>query len=215
MHLNLDLIRIRDFDLDLNWIFRYLNPDFFIDPGFSISGFPVINDPLYNHTVFGPTKGKGGIVGKTDAQLIQDLIAIHNAENWLGMDGDSELSMFNKDEGGSNSGGDPNSNSNGKGNNNKAASSPSSDGGDLIKTEIEVERSKTTPSPPNSETGSANSKIFGLTTWALFTFCFVYSASQWWKPEQKRVGCLNVAAGSKADRKFRGRQTQPPCFFGE
>lgn len=62
-------------------------------------GFPVINDPLYNHTVFGPTKGKGGIVGKTDAQLIQDLIAIHNAENWLGMDGDSELSMFNNKDG--------------------------------------------------------------------------------------------------------------------
>jgi len=61
-------------------------------------GFPVINDPLYNHTVFGPNKGKGGIVGKTDAQLIQDLIAIHNAENWLGMDGDSELSMFNKND---------------------------------------------------------------------------------------------------------------------
>jgi len=60
-------------------------------------GFPVINDPLYNHTVFGPNKGKGGIQGKSDAQLIQDLIAIHNAENWLGMDGDSELSMFNKD----------------------------------------------------------------------------------------------------------------------
>ena len=58
----------------------------------------MINDPLYNHTVFGPNKGKGGIVGKTDAQLIQDLIAIHNAENWLGMDGDSELSMFNKND---------------------------------------------------------------------------------------------------------------------
>ena len=25
------------------------------------------------------------------------MIAIHNAENWLGMDGDSELSMFNKE----------------------------------------------------------------------------------------------------------------------
>ena len=56
----------------------------------------MINDPLYNHIVFGPTKGKGGNIGKSDDQLIQDLIAIHNAENWLGMDGDSELSMFNK-----------------------------------------------------------------------------------------------------------------------
>ena len=36
-----------------------------------ILGFPVMNDPLYNHVVFGPTKGKGGIVGKTDDQLIQ------------------------------------------------------------------------------------------------------------------------------------------------
>ena len=58
-----------------------------------------MNDPLYNHVVFGPTKGKGGIVGKTDDELIQDLIAIHNAENWLGMDGDVELSMFNKADG--------------------------------------------------------------------------------------------------------------------
>ena len=52
----------------------------------AITGFPVVNDPLYNHKVFGPEKGKGGNIGKTDEQLIQDLIAIHNAENWLGMD---------------------------------------------------------------------------------------------------------------------------------
>ena len=49
-------------------------------------GYPVVNDPLYNHDVFGPQKGKGGLIGKTDEQLIQDLISIHNAENWLGMD---------------------------------------------------------------------------------------------------------------------------------
>ena len=59
-----------------------------------------MNDPLYNHVVFGPTKGKGGLIGKSDDQLIQDLIAIHNAENWLGMDGDTELSMFNKHDSG-------------------------------------------------------------------------------------------------------------------
>ncbi|XP_047489835.1 RNA pseudouridylate synthase domain-containing protein 2-like isoform X3 [Penaeus chinensis] len=71
-------------------------------------GYPIVNDPLYNHTVFGPNKGKGGIVAKTDEQLIQDLIKIHNAENWLGMDGDAEYSMFkgrektdNDEEGGS------------------------------------------------------------------------------------------------------------------
>jgi len=61
-------------------------------------GFPVMNDPLYNHLVFGPDKGKGGNIGKTDEKLISDLISIHNAENWLGMDGDSGMSMFNKDD---------------------------------------------------------------------------------------------------------------------
>lgn len=64
------------------------------------TGYPVVNDPLYNHEVFGPNKGRGGdLGGKTDEQLVRDLIHIHNAENWLGMDGDSELSMFNPRKG--------------------------------------------------------------------------------------------------------------------
>ncbi|KAJ8969189.1 hypothetical protein NQ317_010289 [Molorchus minor] len=63
-------------------------------------GYPVVNDPLYNHDVFGPLKGRGGdLGGKTDEELVRDLIHIHNAENWLGMDGDSELSMFNSRKG--------------------------------------------------------------------------------------------------------------------
>ena len=49
-----------------------------------LTGYPVVNDPLYNHEVFGPEKGKYGNIGKTDEELIQDLISIHNAENWLG-----------------------------------------------------------------------------------------------------------------------------------
>ncbi|KAH8306686.1 hypothetical protein KR044_006529 [Drosophila immigrans] len=50
-------------------------------------GYPIVNDPLYNHEVFGPLKGRGGdIGGKTAEQLINDLITIHNAENWLGTD---------------------------------------------------------------------------------------------------------------------------------
>ena len=67
-----------------------------------------MNDPLYNHTVFGPEKGKGGNIGKSDEKLIADLISIHNAENWLGMDGagDSETSLFKADSpGGSDSSG--------------------------------------------------------------------------------------------------------------
>ncbi len=54
----------------------------------------MVNDPLYNHIVFGPEKGKGGVFGKSDEELITDLINIHNAEKWLGIDGEIELSMF-------------------------------------------------------------------------------------------------------------------------
>jgi len=64
-------------------------------------GYPILNDPLYNHEVFGPQKGRSGdIGGKTDDELIRDLINIHNAENWLGIDCDSDISMFKttKDE---------------------------------------------------------------------------------------------------------------------
>jgi hypothetical protein len=44
-------------------------------------GYPVVNDPLYNHEVFGPSKGKGGdIGGKSDDQLVRDLINIHFLE---------------------------------------------------------------------------------------------------------------------------------------
>ncbi|XP_004529442.1 RNA pseudouridylate synthase domain-containing protein 2-like [Ceratitis capitata] len=52
-------------------------------------GYPIVNDPLYNHEVFGPLKGRGGdIGGRTDEELVKDLIHVHNAENWLGVDGD-------------------------------------------------------------------------------------------------------------------------------
>lgn len=54
-------------------------------------GYPIVNDPLYNDKVFGPLKGKGGdFGGKTDEELIQQLIEIHNAENFLGLDEDPD-----------------------------------------------------------------------------------------------------------------------------
>lgn len=62
-------------------------------------GFPVVNDPLYNHEVFGPLKGRGGdIGGRTDEELVRDLISIHNAENWLGIEGAADVTMFNTRE---------------------------------------------------------------------------------------------------------------------
>lgn len=55
-------------------------------------GFPIVNDPLYNHTVFGPTKGKDGdFGGKTSEELVEKLIEIHNAENFLGLEGEVDL----------------------------------------------------------------------------------------------------------------------------
>ncbi|XP_036318482.1 RNA pseudouridylate synthase domain-containing protein 2-like [Rhagoletis pomonella] len=64
-------------------------------------GYPIVNDPLYNHEVFGPLKGRGGdIGGRTDEELVKDLIHVHNAENWLGVDGgfDSEGMTLVKQE---------------------------------------------------------------------------------------------------------------------
>lgn len=68
--------------------------------GFCFKGHPIVNDPLYNHEVFGSAKGRGGdIDGKTDEQLIHDLITIHNAENWLGIDGtDADISLFRSEK---------------------------------------------------------------------------------------------------------------------
>lgn len=45
-------------------------------------GHPIQNDPLYNDTIFGPEKGRDGNFGKTDEQLVRDLIKAHNAESW-------------------------------------------------------------------------------------------------------------------------------------
>jgi len=49
-------------------------------------GFPISNDPLYNSNIFGPTKGKDGIIGKSKEELIEALIAEHTVENWLKTD---------------------------------------------------------------------------------------------------------------------------------
>ena len=53
-------------------------------------GYPIVNDPLYNSSAFGPSKGKGGdIGGKTYEDLIKDLIFLHNAENWADFESDT------------------------------------------------------------------------------------------------------------------------------
>merc|ERR1719264_2356323 len=46
-------------------------------------GHPIVNDPLYNSTSFGPEKGKGGRLGKSNDQLILDLMESHTLANWI------------------------------------------------------------------------------------------------------------------------------------
>ncbi|KAH8410573.1 hypothetical protein KR009_003809 [Drosophila setifemur] len=62
-------------------------------------GYPIENDPLYNHEVFGPLKGRGGDMGGlSDEQLIDNLISIHNAENWLAIEEKKDDRTENKDK---------------------------------------------------------------------------------------------------------------------
>ena len=49
---------------------------------------------------FGPEKAKCGNICKTDDKLLADLISIHNAENWLWVDRDIQLSIFDRGNGG-------------------------------------------------------------------------------------------------------------------
>jgi len=49
-------------------------------------GFPITNDPLYNSDIFGKEKGKGGNLGKSREQLIEDLMKHHTVENWIQSD---------------------------------------------------------------------------------------------------------------------------------
>lgn len=61
-------------------------------------GYPITNDPLYNDFIFGPEKGRGGNFGKSDEQLVLDLICAHNSENWLNTNDDIPLFKVNKDD---------------------------------------------------------------------------------------------------------------------
>lgn len=45
-------------------------------------GFPIVNDPLYNHPVWGPNLGKGGVYDKDKEQLIADMLVTFNRENF-------------------------------------------------------------------------------------------------------------------------------------
>uniref|UniRef100_A0A146P8P3 Pseudouridylate synthase RPUSD2 n=1 Tax=Fundulus heteroclitus TaxID=8078 RepID=A0A146P8P3_FUNHE len=50
-------------------------------------GFPILNDPIYGSRAWGPHRAKGGLVGKSDEELLQALVEEHRSqENSLLLD---------------------------------------------------------------------------------------------------------------------------------
>ncbi|XP_038142123.1 RNA pseudouridylate synthase domain-containing protein 2 [Cyprinodon tularosa] len=46
-------------------------------------GFPILNDPIYGSHAWGPHRGKGGLVGKSDEELLQALVEEHRSQEDL------------------------------------------------------------------------------------------------------------------------------------
>ncbi|XP_077321019.1 pseudouridylate synthase RPUSD2 [Lithobates pipiens] len=46
-------------------------------------GHPIVNDPVYNTKAWGPNRGKGGEINKTNEELLQSLIEEHKAKQSL------------------------------------------------------------------------------------------------------------------------------------
>ncbi|KFP93042.1 RNA pseudouridylate synthase domain-containing protein 2, partial [Haliaeetus albicilla] len=70
-------------------------------------GHPIVNDPIYNMEAWGPDRGKGGKIDKTDEELLKALVEEHRSKQSLDILGlleeDLNSSTENKDSG--NSGG--------------------------------------------------------------------------------------------------------------
>lgn len=48
-------------------------------------GFPILNDPVYGSSAWGPHRGKGGLVGKSNEELLQALVEEHRSQESLHM----------------------------------------------------------------------------------------------------------------------------------
>ncbi|MEQ2204211.1 hypothetical protein XENOCAPTIV_009723 [Xenoophorus captivus] len=46
-------------------------------------GFPILNDPIYGSHAWGPHRGKGGLIGKSDEELLQALVEEHRSQEDL------------------------------------------------------------------------------------------------------------------------------------
>lgn len=48
-------------------------------------GHPIVNDPIYNTDAWGPARGKGGNINKTDEELLRSLVEVHLSKQSLGL----------------------------------------------------------------------------------------------------------------------------------
>ncbi|XP_020505829.2 RNA pseudouridylate synthase domain-containing protein 2 [Labrus bergylta] len=46
-------------------------------------GFPILNDPIYGSSAWGPNRGKGGVVGRSNEELLQALVEEHRSQESL------------------------------------------------------------------------------------------------------------------------------------
>ncbi|XP_009669126.2 pseudouridylate synthase RPUSD2 [Struthio camelus] len=53
-------------------------------------GYPIVNDPIYNMRAWGPERGKGGKIDKTDEELLKALVEEHRSKQSLDVLGISE-----------------------------------------------------------------------------------------------------------------------------
>ncbi|KAI5102231.1 RNA pseudouridylate synthase domain-containing protein 2 [Silurus meridionalis] len=61
-------------------------------------GFPILNDPIYGSSAWGPNRGKGGLVGKNDEELLEALIEEHRSNESLYLLDISDEMLMRKSE---------------------------------------------------------------------------------------------------------------------
>ncbi|KFP83727.1 RNA pseudouridylate synthase domain-containing protein 2, partial [Acanthisitta chloris] len=61
-------------------------------------GHPIVNDPIYNMEAWGPDRGKGGKIGKTDEELLKALVEEHRSKQSLEVLGISEEDLSSSGE---------------------------------------------------------------------------------------------------------------------
>ncbi|NWX13913.1 RUSD2 protein, partial [Aegotheles bennettii] len=61
-------------------------------------GHPILNDPIYNMEAWGPDRGKGGKIDKTDEELLKALVEEHRSKQSLDVLGISEEDLISNAE---------------------------------------------------------------------------------------------------------------------